>query len=83
MCLGMLRDSEWKPSTKMSAVLEFIRHLLRGRLQHGYSRGSADFQEPDPDDAVEAKIADQYKQDKAGYEKEAKDWTKRYAMGKK
>ncbi|KAK5954244.1 hypothetical protein OHC33_004817 [Knufia fluminis] len=68
MCLGMLRDSEWKPSTKMSAVLEYIRHLLR---------------EPDPDDAVEAKIADQYQQDKAGYEKEARDWTKRYAMGKK
>jgi len=30
MCLGMLRDSEWKPSTKMSAVLEFARQLLRG-----------------------------------------------------
>lgn len=68
MCLGMLRDNEWKPSTKMSAVLEFIRQLLR---------------EPEPDDAVEAKIADQYKQDKSGYEKDAKDWTKRYATGKK
>ncbi|KAK5069809.1 hypothetical protein LTS08_006745 [Lithohypha guttulata] len=68
MCLGMLKDSEWKPSTKMSAVLEFIRQLLR---------------EPDPDDAVEAKIADQYRQDKASYEKEAKEWTKRYATGKK
>ena len=68
MCLGMLRDSEWKPSTKMGAVLEFIRHLLN---------------EPDPDDAVEAKIADQLKQDRAGYEKEARDWTKRYASGKK
>jgi len=39
--------------------------------------------EPDPDDAVEAKIADQYKQDRAGYEKEAREWTKRYALGKK
>ena len=39
--------------------------------------------EPDPDDAVEAKIADQYKQDHLGYEKEAREWTKRYAMGKK
>lgn len=68
MCLGMLRDSEWKPSTKMNAVLEFIRQLLR---------------EPDPDDAVEAKIAEQYKDDKPGYEKEAKDWTRRYASGKK
>jgi len=33
MCLGMLRDSEWKPSTKMSAVLEYIRHLLRGKFK--------------------------------------------------
>lgn len=32
MCLGMLRDNEWKPSTKMSAVLEFIRQLLRGEV---------------------------------------------------
>ena len=39
--------------------------------------------EPDPDDAVEAKIADQFKQDRGAFEKEAKDWTKRYAMGKK
>ena len=30
MCLGMLKDSEWKPSTKMGAVLEYIRQLLRG-----------------------------------------------------
>lgn len=68
MCLGMLRDTEWKPSTKMVAVLEYIRMLLR---------------EPDPDDAVEAKIADQFKQDRSSFEKEAKEWTKRYATGKK
>lgn len=39
--------------------------------------------EPNPDDAVEAKIGDQYKTDKAAYEKEAKEWTKRYATGSK
>ena len=32
MCLGMLRDSEWKPSTKMAAVLEFVRQLLKGNF---------------------------------------------------
>ncbi|KIX03228.1 uncharacterized protein Z518_06780 [Rhinocladiella mackenziei CBS 650.93] len=68
MCLGMLKDSEWKPSTKMSAVLEFARQLLK---------------EPNPDDAVEAKIADQFRNDRAAYEKEAKEWVKRYASGKK
>jgi hypothetical protein len=35
MCLGMLKDSEWKPSTKMAAVLEFARQLLKGML-HGH-----------------------------------------------
>ncbi|EXJ57320.1 ubiquitin-conjugating enzyme E2 D/E [Cladophialophora yegresii CBS 114405] len=64
MCLGMLRETEWKPSTKIFAVLEFARQLLK---------------EPNPDDAVEAKIADQYRTDKAGFEKEARDWCKRYA----
>lgn len=67
MCLGMLKPEEWKPSTKLSAVLEFARQLLK---------------EPNPDDAVEVKIADQYKTDRAGYEREAKDWTKRYASKK-
>ncbi|KEF60726.1 signal peptidase I [Exophiala aquamarina CBS 119918] len=67
MCLGMLKDSEWKPSTKMSAVLEFTRQLLK---------------EPNPDDAVESKIADQYRDDRASYEREAREWVKRYA-GKK
>lgn len=32
MCLGMLKDSDWKPSTKMSAVLEFTRQLLKGEI---------------------------------------------------
>jgi len=68
MCLGMLRDTEWKPSTKIIAVLEFARQLLK---------------EPNPDDAVEAKIADQYRADKNAYEKEAREWCKRYASQKK
>jgi ubiquitin-protein ligase len=64
MCLGMLKPDLWKPSTKISAVLEFARQLLK---------------EPNPDDAVETKIAEQYKADRAGWEKEAREWTKRYA----
>lgn len=39
--------------------------------------------EPNPDDAVEAKIADQYRNDRAAYEREAREWVKRYATGKK
>ncbi|KIW97789.1 uncharacterized protein Z519_01373 [Cladophialophora bantiana CBS 173.52] len=68
MCLGMLREAEWKPSTRIAAVLEFARQLLK---------------EPNPEDAVEGKIADQYRNDRAAYEKEAREWVKRYATAKK
>ena len=64
MCLGMLKPEEWKPPTKMAAVLEFARQLLK---------------EPNPDDAVEVKIAEQYKNDRGAYEKEAREWTKKHA----
>jgi ubiquitin-protein ligase len=68
MCLGMLKSDEWKPSTRIAAVLEFGRQLLS---------------EPMPDDAVEARIAEQYKNDPKRYEEIARDWTRRYANGKK
>jgi hypothetical protein len=31
MCLGMLKESDWKPSTKIASVLEFARQLLKGK----------------------------------------------------
>ncbi|KAJ5760520.1 hypothetical protein N7520_007676 [Penicillium odoratum] len=65
MCLGMLRADEWKPSSKISAVLQFARQLLS---------------EPMPDDAIEGRIADQYKNDKKRYEEIARDWTRKYAV---
>ncbi|CAL5867509.1 uncharacterized protein PFLUO_LOCUS1728 [Penicillium psychrofluorescens] len=64
MCLGMLRPDEWKPSSKISAVLEFARQLLA---------------EPMPDDAVEGRIAEQYKNDRKRYEEIARDWTRKHA----
>jgi len=66
MCLGMLKSDEWKPSSKISAVLEFARQLLK---------------EPMPDDAIEGRIAEQYKNDPRSFEKEAREYVKRYAMG--
>lgn len=66
MCLGMLRSDEWKPSSKVAAVLQFARQLM---------------EEPMPDDAVEARIAEQYKNDRKRYEEVARDWTRRYAKG--
>ncbi|EYE94293.1 putative ubiquitin conjugating enzyme (UbcB) [Aspergillus ruber CBS 135680] len=67
MCLGMLRPDEWKPSSRVVAVLQFARQLLA---------------EPMPDDAVEGRIAEQYKNDRARYEEVARDWTRRYANEK-
>ncbi|KAL2043928.1 hypothetical protein N7G274_003448 [Stereocaulon virgatum] len=64
MCLGMLRADEWKPSSKIDAVLGFARRLLS---------------EPQPDDAVEGGIAREFKENKKEFIKNAKAWTKQYA----
>ncbi|OQE86276.1 hypothetical protein PENNAL_c0021G04725 [Penicillium nalgiovense] len=64
MCLGMLRPDEWKPSSKIAAVLQFARQLLS---------------EPMPDDAVEGRIAEQYKNDRGRYEEVAREWTRKHA----
>ncbi len=64
MCLGMLRPDEWKPSEKIDRVLVFARGLLS---------------EPLPDDAVEAGIAKEYKDNRKEFLKTAKNWTKQHA----
>ncbi|KAL4870944.1 hypothetical protein BDV12DRAFT_207135 [Aspergillus spectabilis] len=65
MCLGMLKADEWKPSSKLVAVLQFARSLL---------------EEPMPDDAVEGRIAEQYRDDRKRYEEVAREWTRKYAV---
>jgi len=64
MCLGMLRADSWKPPNKISDVLNLVRTVLAA---------------PQPDDAVESGIADQYKNDRAAFDKIAKDWVEKYA----
>lgn len=64
MCLGILRSDSWKPSCKITSILEMARGLL---LQ------------PNPDDAVENSIAEEYKNKRSVFEKTAKEWTKQYA----
>ncbi|KEZ46787.1 Ubiquitin--protein ligase [Scedosporium apiospermum] len=46
ICLAILKPDAWKPSTRLSAVLEAVRNLLA---------------EPQPDDPLEARIADEYR----------------------
>lgn len=67
MCLGMLKSDEWKPSSKIHAVLEFARQLLV---------------EPMPEDAVEGRIAEQYNNERARYVGIARDWTRKWANAK-
>jgi ubiquitin-protein ligase len=64
MCLGLLRPDEWKPPNKVVAVLRLVQTLLV---------------EPNPDDAIEPSIANEYRENRKEFEKNAKDWVKRYA----
>lgn len=64
MCLGMLRADEWKPPNKIADVLKLVRTVLAA---------------PQPDDAVEAGIAEQFKSDRKNFDKIAKDWVNKHA----
>ena len=64
MCLGMLRADEWKPPNKIADVLRLVRTVLSA---------------PQPDDAVEQKIAKEFKDERKLFDKNAKDWVSRYA----
>lgn len=64
MCLGMLRADEWKPPNKIAEVLALVRTVMAA---------------PQPDDAVETAIAEQFKNDRAAFDKTAKEWTAKHA----
>ncbi|KAK0543343.1 hypothetical protein OC845_006171 [Tilletia horrida] len=63
----LLKAESWKPSTKASSILMAISQLL---------------EEPSPDDALVASIAETYKSDRALFDKQAAEHTKKHAMGK-
>ncbi|GAM84103.1 hypothetical protein ANO11243_020950 [Dothideomycetidae sp. 11243] len=66
MCLGMLRSDTWKPPNKIAEVLRLVRTVL---------------EVPQPDDAVETAIADQYKRDRSAFDKTAREWVTKFAQG--
>lgn len=66
ICIGLLKAENWKPASKLLSVLESVRNLLI---------------EPQPDDPLEARIADEYRSDRKEYEKNAKAYVSRYAKG--
>lgn len=64
MCLGILRSDSWKPPNRIRDVLALVRAILST---------------PQPDDAVEASIADQFKSNPKEFEMTARDWVVKYA----
>ncbi|KPV76054.1 uncharacterized protein RHOBADRAFT_43493 [Rhodotorula graminis WP1] len=54
----------WKPSTKIEQILRALVQLL---------------QEPNPDDALVASIAEVYNTDRAQFTKNAQEWVKKHA----
>lgn len=64
MCLGLLRPDSWKPPTRMTTVLAFVKQILTA---------------PEPDEAIEVNIAREFKDNNREFTKKAKDWTKKYA----
>ncbi|KAL7628479.1 hypothetical protein AAE478_002682 [Parahypoxylon ruwenzoriense] len=68
ICLGMLKPENWKPSSRVRAVLDAVRQLLL---------------EPNSDDPLEARIADEYRNARPEFEKNARSYVQRYAQGRK
>ncbi len=66
ICLGLLKPENWKPSTRLVGVLEAVRSLLV---------------EPQPDDPLEARIADEYKRERKEFDKNVRSYVARYAKG--
>ncbi|CAN8102697.1 unnamed protein product [Discula destructiva] len=64
ICIGLLKPDQWKPASKLSAVLEAVRALLV---------------EPNPDDPLETRIAEEFKAQPDVFAKQAAESTKRYA----
>lgn len=62
--MGLLKSEAWKPSTKIEQILRALVQLL---------------QEPNPDDALVASIAEVYNQDRAAFNKTAQEWVKKFA----
>ncbi|KAI9014842.1 ubiquitin-conjugating enzyme/RWD-like protein, partial [Gaertneriomyces semiglobifer] len=63
VCLATLKTEVWKPSTKISDVLTALVDLLEN---------------PVPEDPLRPAIAEIYQQDRAQFNKTAKEWVKKY-----
>ncbi|GAP82524.2 putative ubiquitin-conjugating enzyme [Rosellinia necatrix] len=68
VCLSILKPENWKPAGRLGAILEAVRNLLV---------------EPNPDDPLEARIADEYRTNRPEFDKNVKSYVTRYAKASK
>jgi ubiquitin-conjugating enzyme E2 D/E len=68
ICLAILKAENWKPASRVRAVLEAVRQLLV---------------EPNPDDPLEPRIADEFRSNRPEFEKNVKSYVSRYAKSSK
>ncbi|KAI0970054.1 ubiquitin-conjugating enzyme [Xylaria arbuscula] len=66
ICLGLLKPDTWKPASRVRAVLDAVRQLLV---------------EPNPDDPLETRIAEEFQHNRAEFDKNVKSYVSRYAKG--
>ncbi|KAI0432510.1 ubiquitin-conjugating enzyme [Xylaria sp. FL1042] len=66
ICMGVLKAELWKPASRMRSVLEAVRQLLV---------------EPNPEDPLETRIAEEYKNNRPEFDKNVKNYVARYAKG--
>ncbi|KAF3766930.1 hypothetical protein M406DRAFT_39675 [Cryphonectria parasitica EP155] len=64
ICIAALKPEQWKPATRISSVLQALRQLLV---------------EPNPDDPLEGAIADEFRHNRDSFDRNARDYVKRYA----
>ncbi|KAJ3312567.1 hypothetical protein HDV04_002884 [Boothiomyces sp. JEL0838] len=65
ICLQALKQDTWKPSYQIRNILEMLVSLLA---------------QPNPDDPLDADIADNYVNNKAKFDQTAREYVKKYAQ---
>lgn len=64
ICISLLKPENWKPASKLAQVLVALRQLLT---------------EPNPDDPLEDRIAQEFRSDQVEFKKHVREYVERYA----
>ncbi|KAK9471250.1 ubiquitin-conjugating enzyme/RWD-like protein, partial [Dipodascopsis tothii] len=64
VCLPLLKTDQWKPSYKISTIIDMVLALLK---------------EPNGDEAIEESVGDEWKNNRPAFERRAREFTAKYA----